>query len=183
MGAAMSSAGAFAIQTGITYLSQTGILGKTNKEVSDKYFSLTTPAGYAFAIWGVIFTWEGVFMVNQLFNPTISVPLAQWWISANVCQSLWSFTFAQEAMVPSATLLSGIAVSLYGCIGLAEKQSFWLVRAPISLHAGWVTVAALLNWNLTLVKFHASSNTQVLAAYSTLFAATTSALGMLAYRK
>jgi hypothetical protein len=38
------------------YLSNTGFIdGKTIGNVSDKYSSLFTPAGYAFSIWGIIF--------------------------------------------------------------------------------------------------------------------------------
>eukprot|EP00466_Bigelowiella_natans_P015080 jgi/Bigna1/85136/estExt_fgenesh1_pg.C_20276 len=185
MGSTWSGACAFAIQTSITYLSQTGALGKTNKEVavSEKYNSLVTPAGYAFAIWGVIFSWEGVMVVRQLLKPTVNPSFQLCWISANVFQSLWSFAFAQESMISSSVLLSGIAASLYGCVAHAEDQSFGWVRGPISLHAGWVTVAALLNYNLCLVKFEERMSTQWVAAKLTIAVATVAALGMLWFKK
>ena len=43
-----------------------GINGKTVGELSDEYANLFTPAGYAFAIWGIIFIGLIVFSVNQL---------------------------------------------------------------------------------------------------------------------
>eukprot|EP00954_Amorphochlora_amoebiformis_P006569 515220-Amorphochlora_amoeboformis.AAC.2 len=52
------SLAAFGVQTLVTYMSNTGAFGKTNKEVSENYFSLSTPAGYAFAIWGKLGPWE-----------------------------------------------------------------------------------------------------------------------------
>ena len=40
----------------INYLSNTGLMNNTTiGEVSDDYKSLFTPAGYTFAIWGIIY--------------------------------------------------------------------------------------------------------------------------------
>jgi len=180
MGLNYSAHAVFFAQTAITYLSQTGVLGKTNKEVSNQYFSLVTPAGYAFSIWGIIFSWETVLVLKQLFGtPTMSPTLLKYWLAANALQGLWSFTFAAELIIPSAMILAGVAGSLAGCIGCAGDQSFWLVRAPISLHAGWVTVAALLNMNLILVGSDANLTVQTVSAVGTIIAATSSGLWML----
>mmetsp|Transcript_33302 Transcript_33302/g.61916 ORF Transcript_33302/g.61916 Transcript_33302/m.61916 type:complete len:250 (-) Transcript_33302:228-977(-) len=175
--------GAFAAQTAITYLSQAGVFGKTNKDVSDKYFSLTTPAGYAFAIWGAIFTWEGVFVVGQCLRSTLTPELLGWWLSANVFQSLWTFAFAQEQITLSAVMLTGIAASMLGCVFSAKDQSILYVSGPLALHAGWVTVAALLNWNLVLVSNDVPIQAQALAAYGTIGAATLAGAAMLYYEE
>eukprot|EP00472_Partenskyella_glossopodia_P001844 CAMPEP_0197514788 /NCGR_PEP_ID=MMETSP1318-20131121/124_1 /TAXON_ID=552666 /ORGANISM="Partenskyella glossopodia, Strain RCC365" /LENGTH=243 /DNA_ID=CAMNT_0043062983 /DNA_START=82 /DNA_END=813 /DNA_ORIENTATION=+ len=184
MGASpVSCLGVFAAQTALTYGSQLGWYGKTNKEVSDKYYSLSTPANYAFAIWGVIFTWEGVFVVTQMLKPTLSPALGWSWAAANVCQGLWSLTFAQEWMWTSSALLSGIAASMISCVIHSAGNSFVYVRAPLALHAGWVSVAALLNINLTLVKHRFSKGTQVLAAYGTLVTATAAGVSALLLKR
>merc|ERR1719313_124544 len=59
--------GAYVLNTIVTYVSLTGIFGKTNTELSAKYETLVTPSGWAFSIWGPIFIREGIFVVAQLF--------------------------------------------------------------------------------------------------------------------
>lgn len=77
----------------------------------------------------------------------MSPTLSAFWIAANVCQGLWSFFFAavlsihhlfvkmkltepdnQEMITPSAVILSGVAVSLWGCIASAKDQSVRLCQ-------------------------------------------------------
>ena len=49
----------------VGWLSNTGLLGPTNGEISDRYPTLIVAAGYAFAIWGPIFLLDGVFGIAQ----------------------------------------------------------------------------------------------------------------------
>lgn len=56
-------------------LTSTGVIGKTQKELSDKYMTLITPPGYAFSIWGVIYFFWAAFIVLQFFpNRYLSQP-------------------------------------------------------------------------------------------------------------
>ena len=81
---------AYLVNLGITYGSLTGAFGATNEELSEKYQTLVTPAGYAFAIWGAIFTWEGIFAVAQMFPSLSTSPVVDtitpWWIFASCFQ-------------------------------------------------------------------------------------------------
>ena len=45
---------------------------KSNKQISERYPTLITPAGWAFAIWGPIFLLEGGFCYWQWNIPTNS---------------------------------------------------------------------------------------------------------------
>eukprot|EP00438_Fugacium_kawagutii_P035466 Skav216647 [mRNA] locus=scaffold1255:244088:244471:+ [translate_table: standard] len=96
---------AYLVNLGITYGSLTGAFGATNQELSEKYQILITPAGYAFAIWGAIFTWEGVFAVAQMFpslgaSPVVDrTPPVLWWIASRhggfwLAASKWHGRFA-----------------------------------------------------------------------------------------
>ena len=63
-----------------------GIFGPTNTQLSAKYQTLVTPAGWAFAIWGPIFIWEGIFAIVQMLprfrsNPIIQDGIAYWWVA------------------------------------------------------------------------------------------------------
>ena len=42
--------------------------GQTTAEVSSKYETLVTPAGFTFAIWGVIYGMLGVFVIGQFLK-------------------------------------------------------------------------------------------------------------------
>jgi hypothetical protein len=48
---------------------------------------------------------------------------------------------------------------------------FWFLGGPLALHGGWTLAAALVSWNLVLVKHSASMKHQIAAAFFTLFAA------------
>ena len=102
------------------------------------------PAGYAFAIWGLIYAWLAVLAVvgvtlrrdASAWQPvhlplTLSLgPGALW---------LWVAGFAPLA----ATLL---IFWMLGCAILAllrtPVQDRWLLRVPVALYAGWLTAAA-----------------------------------------
>merc|ERR1719181_542557 len=75
--------GAYVVNTIVTYTSLTGVFGATNTELSKKYQTLVTPAGWAFSIWGPIFLWEGIFVVAQLFpsfrESTTVLRVSPWW--------------------------------------------------------------------------------------------------------
>ena len=47
-------------------LTAAGKIGKSQKELSDKYPTLLTPPGYAFSIWGVIYFFWAVSVLLQL---------------------------------------------------------------------------------------------------------------------
>ena len=107
---------AYLVNLGITYGSLTGAFGATNEELSEKYQSLVTPAGYAFAIWGAIFTWEGIFAVAQMFPSLSTSPVVDtvtpWWIFACCFQVAWTLFFAQDLIPGSLVCMLGILLGL-----------------------------------------------------------------------
>ena len=52
----------------VSWFSQQGVFGPTNGAISDRYPTLIVAAGYAFAIWGLIFLWDMVFGAWQAFS-------------------------------------------------------------------------------------------------------------------
>jgi len=151
------SLGAFVVNLVITYLSLTGIFGETNSDLSDKYQTLVTPAGFAFSIWGLIFTWEAVWAVAQMFPRFCqSAPVkaaAPWWWAACLFQCLWTVAFAQEWIPVSLCFMLSILVSLLGAVLSVDQQKlslveYLLLRAPFALHLGWIIAAANVNLNV-----------------------------------
>jgi len=150
---------AYVINLAVTYGSLTGVFGPTNSELSRKYQTLVTPAGWAFSIWGPIFIWEGFFagaqMTPWLRDSSVVSSMTGWWLAACVFQVGWTVFFAREIVVASLICMLGILASLLGGILVTDRalpqisiREFWFLRAPFSLHAGWIVAASLLNTNV-----------------------------------
>ena len=162
---------AYLVNLGITYGSLTGAFGATNEELSEKYQTLVTPAGYAFAIWGAIFTWEGIFAVAQMFPSLSTSPVVDtitpWWIFACCFQVGWTLFFAQEMIPGSLVCMLGILLSLLTGILRTDYlpeisvKEYFLLRAPFSLHCGWIIAASALNINV-LADYNMSSSATLL---------------------
>lgn len=150
----------------------------TNVEMAERYPSLATPAGFAFAIWGVIYLGETIGM-GYLMKLALdgAPPISGWstplWLTANACQGLWALAFSADLLAPSAVALGGIAASLMAlgsALAGATGLAYALVAAPLWLHAGWVTAATIVNFNLVLVP-RASAAVQYAAATASSYAA------------
>ena len=130
------------------------IAGKTTGQVSDKYFSLFTPAGFTFSVWGLIYLALVAFVVYQALPPQrrdeslagLSVPFK---VSC-VANALWLVTWHLEWLVPSfmlMLLLLSMLVRIYRTLGTTDASAAvrWLVAAPFSLYLGWISVATIAN--------------------------------------
>ena len=130
------------------------IAGKTTGQVSDKYFSLFTPAGFTFSIWGLIYAALIAFVVYQALPAQrqdeslarLDVPFR----ITCVANALWLVTWHLEWLVPSLMLmllLLAMLVRIYRTLDAAEPAPArrWLVEAPFSLYLGWITVATIAN--------------------------------------
>jgi hypothetical protein len=144
--------------------------------------TLFNPAGFAFAIWGVIYIGEVAGLIHLKFaEPSqASSRVADsndFWILANVAQSLWCVTFRPyflNRLWLSAMMLSATAGCLFLAVcrangmGGASTPQGWLtgllsagsdplppgsgwfhllVCVPRELHLGWITAATLVNLN------------------------------------
>ena len=127
------------------------------------------PAGYAFAIWGVIYVWLGVHGIAGLFaradHPAwqahriylaLSVLLGAGWL----------------AIAPFYPILATVVILIMAATAIAAfliapaTPDRWLLSAPLAIYAGWVTAACAVSTGV------------VLAGYGWL-SDTASALGML----
>ena len=153
---------------------------------NSKYRSLFTPAGYAFAIWGVIFTSEFVFVTRSSFFNTSDEAFAAnatgFFALANVLQSVWCFTFRDWTEEPkrhwiNAFVLGAEALALWTAKervfevnGSFSKESRF-VSVPLRTHFAWIVCACGINLNTVVAKV-GSGSAQMFAAIGTTFAAT-----------
>jgi hypothetical protein len=158
--------------------------------------TLVSPKGWAFAIWAPIFLGELLFAITSTVlvkNGTILAALLKQmsggFIMAQIFQSLWAATFREKYVGKrkglsnwlSAIMLSGIATSLNRAhvayasskVGSTLHSIFFF---PVSLHFGWTTAAALVNWNGNLAVCIDESFTVASAGWASVVAATGVAL-------
>jgi len=144
------------------YLSNTGILtGKTMVELSAKYDSLFTPAGYAFSIWGLIYTWllvSAVYLFVVLIrNKELSLSLSvvrciPWLVVAYFFTGAWLYFWLNEQIFISVVVMIFILMTLGWCVirnleVIQETSGIekWLFWQPVIIYFGWINVATIAN--------------------------------------
>lgn len=157
---------AFLITVLVNALANTSVLnGKTTGEISDLYPTLVTPAGYVFAIWGLIYILLLVFVVFQAlpsqrgnaFQKEVGVLFVLSSVFNVVWLFLWQYGYITLSVLPMFALLATlIATYLRLNIGkskvsLKEKLS---VHLPFSVYLGWITVASIANVAAALVSIN-----------------------------
>lgn len=166
--------------------------GQTMGEVSAKYPTLLTPAGYAFSIWGLIFLSLTVYAVWQLLPAQrhVSLPdaVARPLTLANVATAAWVVLFAFEQILPSvATMLIilGALIVVYGKTRhrvLAHSAPRW-TSVPFGLFLGWISVAAAINITIGLRQLGWQPAENLTVVLTLLLLAVVVALGLLLSRE
>lgn len=129
--------------------------GQTMAEVSEKYPSLITPAGYAFAIWGLIYLTLAIFAVFQL-NKGKKIRLFRmifpYFLLNVISNVLWLLAFQHELIGVSVLIMAVILGSLiiifkyfYRLKGSLSTTHRYFFQVPFSMYFGWITVASIVN--------------------------------------
>ena len=151
---------AVVIQIGATFLPQLG-LGEPIGNRSDSVRTLVTPAGWAFAIWGLLFTGSALFALwqalpgqrdNALLD-RIAWPAAV----ALAAQGVWA-TYTQFANLTAIsaviilTSLGGLLMVLRALVAAPSlsRAERWLVAPVFSALAAWLTAASIVNISASL---------------------------------
>ncbi len=144
----------------INYITQALRINETTiGEVSNKYFNLFTPAGYAFAIWGLIFLGlisYGIYQIKMAFfsdKPAHFIEkTGYWFIITNLLNCVWVFVFAYEYTGISVLIMLGILFSLLQIIRNTDMNTEAVSRStiifgwlPIGVYSGWIAVATIAN--------------------------------------
>jgi translocator protein len=138
--------------------------GQTTGAISDRFQVYFTPAGYVFAIWGVIYLGLLFFSVYQLLpsqaaDPVLGRVRILYLISA-LANCLWIFLWHYNQLnatgvVMLVLLLSLVAIYLILGIGhvggrAESRWERWLVHLPFSIYLGWISVATIADWTAIL---------------------------------
>jgi hypothetical protein len=130
--------------------------GQNTGEISDRFQVYFVPAGYVFAIWGIIYIGWIAFAIYQFLpaqkeNPRLR-KLGYWFALSGVFNAAWLFCwhynlFGLSVLIMLA-LLGTLIVSYLkldvGRTAVSTGQK-WAVDVPFSVYLGWVSVATIAN--------------------------------------
>jgi len=136
--------------------------GRTTAEVSNMYFTLVTPAGYVFSIWGVIYMLLLVFAVFQALPGQREKPFLKQisilFILSGVFNVVWLFLWHYDQIVLSVALMFALLatlIAIYLRLGIGKTSATLkekvCVHLPFSVYLGWITVASIANVSSALV--------------------------------
>jgi benzodiazapine receptor len=130
--------------------------GQNTGEISDRFQVYFVPAGYVFAIWGVIYIGWIAFIIFQFRASQKESArlrrLGYLFALSNIANAAWLFCwhynrFGLSVIVMLALL--GLLIASYLRLDVnrlsVTRAEFWSVDVPFSLYLGWITVATVAN--------------------------------------
>lgn len=130
--------------------------GQNTGEISDRFQVYFVPAGYVFAIWGIIYIGWIAFAVYQALPAQKESPrlrrLGYLFALSGIFNAAWLFTwhyniFGLGVLVMLSLLGLLIASYLRLDVGRAPVSNTekWCVDIPFSIYLGWISVATIAN--------------------------------------
>jgi hypothetical protein len=130
--------------------------GQNTGEISDRFQVYFVPAGYVFAIWGVIYIGWIAFIIFQFQPSQKESPrlrrLGYLFALSNIANAAWLFAWHYNLfgvsvliMLTLLTLLIAIYLMLYVNRSSVSRAERWSVDVPFGIYLGWITVATVAN--------------------------------------
>lgn len=147
----------------INYLGSSGFFNDmSQKDISDKYTTLITPATFAFSIWGVIY---GLLLITLIYffvkrkdhkvSKAIQL-ISPLFIASSLFNIGWIVTFSYEMLGISTILIFAMLFSLIIIIEKIYKNRveipYILPIISFTLYSAWVFIATVINIALFLVQ-------------------------------
>lgn len=136
--------------------STTLIGGFTTADISNLYPTLITPAGYVFAIWGVIYILLGVFVVYQALpsqkEKDFQDKISWLFVLTSVLNITWLFLWQNQFLLTSVIvmfLLLASLIAIYLRLNIGKSTASFreklAIQIPFSVYLGWITIASIAN--------------------------------------
>ena len=129
---------------------------QTTAQISDRFKVFFVPAGYVFAIWGIIYLGWIAFTVYQFLPAHKESPrlrgLGYLFALTGVFNAAWLFCWQYNHFTLSVLvmlILLGLLIACYlklniGRISVSNSER-WCVDIPLSVYLGWISVATIAN--------------------------------------
>ena len=120
------------------------------------------PAGYAFSIWGLIYTWLAVHAVFGLVKRADDVawdmtrlPLA----GSAAMGAVWLAIAGIAPVTATIVIWMMLGLAMLALLRADPARDRWLLVAPIAIYTGWLTAAAAVSLGVILAGYGWLSNT------------------------
>ena len=114
------------------------------------------PAGYAFAIWGLIYLWlvlhAGFGLWKRAGDPAwdgVRAPL----ILSLAVGAIWLFVAVRDPLWASVLIAVMLAGALVAVLRAPAVPDRWLLLAPLAIYAGWLSAATGVSLGVLLAGF------------------------------
>lgn len=150
----------FAITFMINMLGSSGFInGLNQKDISDKFNTLITPAGFTFSIWGIIYLLLFILLLivflkrdEKYYVSIINQTTYLFWFSC-AFNALWIIAFSYELIGLSVVVILGLCFSLLLILKklvAINKNGYFLAPLVFGIYSGWVFIASFVNIALFL---------------------------------
>lgn len=130
--------------------------GQNTGEISDRFQVYFVPAGYVFAIWGIIYLGWIAFIIYQFLSSQKESPrlrrLGYLFAVSNLFNAAWLFAWHYNLFGLSVLImltLLGLLIASYLRLGVnrvpVTRLERWSVDIPFGIYLGWITVATVAN--------------------------------------
>jgi hypothetical protein len=130
--------------------------GQNTGEISDRFQVYFVPAGYVFAIWGIIYIGWIAFVIFQFRASQKESPrlrrLGYLFALSNLANAAWLFAWHYNQFGLSVIIiltLLGLLIASYLRLDVngevVSRTERWSVDIPFSIYLGWITVATVAN--------------------------------------
>ncbi|XP_068197443.1 uncharacterized protein [Antennarius striatus] len=153
-----------------------GPFHSTTGNVSSRYETDITPAGWTFSIWGVIYTWLTlmvIYLTSYVFRGSWAQCLLPYgfyisWLFNLILNAVWLLLWDRELMLGALVVLIMVVISnhhmLFFCCYATDNYGLWLrtyhrrdllclrvlVQNGLALYTTWTSIASLINFSLVL---------------------------------
>lgn len=147
------------------------INGVTTGQVSDSYRNLFAPAGFTFAIWGLIYLLLAGHILYQLgffrvqksyYNTGLLDKVGIYFSISSIANTLWIFAWHYHFITLSMLLILAMLTCLVLIVNEIKKEvlsfrEYLFIGLPFSVYFGWLTVANIANLVVLLVSWGLSN--------------------------
>lgn len=146
------------------FLTGTGRINDLSQaDISAMFPTKITPAGFAFSIWGLIYTLVFIAIVLMMYKHkdkkvSETIQAVGWWFNLSALANiLWTITFSYLKLPLSTLLIGLLLVSLTMILVNLSRLDFKTrVIFPLAfgLYSGWVLIATVVNIAASLVQIN-----------------------------